>query len=390
MAIRFQRRIRIAPGVNVNFSRSGLGLSVGPRGFSFSAGPGGVYRNIGLPGTGLSHREKIGGGRRSRSDRQRSESTVQVSVEIDSDGQMQFRLPEGAPAPQALIRRVRESEPQLIDQLISNAVEKLNQELQACLAVHLSTPAPVYQPLEVLSELPEEPAKPILNVPGFWDRLFLRTRKIGEENALLLQRYDDAMEEWRDAVRAFDTFAAEVKELNIRVQAGDVDAQSKALESRFGDVVWAKPTDILFDFGDDATTISLDIDLPSLEELPAREALPPARGVNIRWRQRSSAQMRRDFCYLSHATLFRVAGEVFAALPRVRQVTVSGFTQQLDPSKGRVSEFYILSARIERSGWETINFSNLDAIDVQAALECFHLIRDMTRGNELRAITPLP
>ncbi|WP_094461910.1 DUF4236 domain-containing protein [Pannonibacter phragmitetus] len=103
MAIRFQRRIRIAPGVNVDFSRSGLGLSVGPRGFSFSAGPGGVYRNIGLPGTGLSHREKIGGGRRSRSDRQRSESTVQVSVEIDSDGQMQFRLPDGAPAPQALI-----------------------------------------------------------------------------------------------------------------------------------------------------------------------------------------------------------------------------------------------------------------------------------------------
>ncbi|MBW1922508.1 MAG: DUF4236 domain-containing protein [Deltaproteobacteria bacterium] len=39
MAFRFWRRIRIAPGVTLNLSKSGGSLSFGPRGAKFTIGP---------------------------------------------------------------------------------------------------------------------------------------------------------------------------------------------------------------------------------------------------------------------------------------------------------------------------------------------------------------
>src|SRR5690554_1935012 len=61
MAFRFQRRIRLAPGVRLNLSKRGLGLSVGPRGASLSMGPRGVHGHAGIPGTGLAYRRKLSG-----------------------------------------------------------------------------------------------------------------------------------------------------------------------------------------------------------------------------------------------------------------------------------------------------------------------------------------
>ncbi|RMG47016.1 MAG: DUF4236 domain-containing protein [Acidobacteria bacterium] len=53
MAFRFWRRVRIAPGVTLNFSRSGVSASIGPRGAKFTAGPRGRRVTFGIPGTGL-------------------------------------------------------------------------------------------------------------------------------------------------------------------------------------------------------------------------------------------------------------------------------------------------------------------------------------------------
>jgi hypothetical protein len=59
MGLRFRRRIKIIPGVHLNISRSGISTSVGVRGASVTLGKRGTYGNIGLPGTGISYRERI-------------------------------------------------------------------------------------------------------------------------------------------------------------------------------------------------------------------------------------------------------------------------------------------------------------------------------------------
>lgn len=58
MGLRFQRRIRIAPGLHLNLSGSGVGFSAGRLGFHVGIDarrrP---YFSAGIPGTGLSVRE---------------------------------------------------------------------------------------------------------------------------------------------------------------------------------------------------------------------------------------------------------------------------------------------------------------------------------------------
>ena len=50
---RLFRRIRIAPGLRVNLSKSGASVSIGRRGAWYTMGPRGQRMTVGAPGTGL-------------------------------------------------------------------------------------------------------------------------------------------------------------------------------------------------------------------------------------------------------------------------------------------------------------------------------------------------
>jgi len=71
IGFRFLRRIKIAPGVTLNLSKSGGSLSFGPRGAKFTIGPRGKRATVGIPGTGLFYTTTLpsarSGGRRSAS-----------------------------------------------------------------------------------------------------------------------------------------------------------------------------------------------------------------------------------------------------------------------------------------------------------------------------------
>ena len=61
MGFRFQRRIRIVPGVRLNLSKSGLGGSIGRTGLRLGIdAKRRKYFSAGLPGTGLSYRTFFG------------------------------------------------------------------------------------------------------------------------------------------------------------------------------------------------------------------------------------------------------------------------------------------------------------------------------------------
>ena len=61
MGLRFQRRVRIAPGVRLNLSKSGVGVSVGRSGLRIGMdATRRKFFSVGLPGTGLSYRTFFG------------------------------------------------------------------------------------------------------------------------------------------------------------------------------------------------------------------------------------------------------------------------------------------------------------------------------------------
>ena len=57
---RFWRRVKIAPGVSINFSKSGPSVSLGPRGAKVTVGRRGVRQTIGIPGTGFYATRQLG------------------------------------------------------------------------------------------------------------------------------------------------------------------------------------------------------------------------------------------------------------------------------------------------------------------------------------------
>ena len=67
MAWKYRKRIKIAPGVTINVSRSGVSTTIGTKGASVNIGKNGTYLNTGIPGTGIYDRQRIGGGTNRRS-----------------------------------------------------------------------------------------------------------------------------------------------------------------------------------------------------------------------------------------------------------------------------------------------------------------------------------
>ena len=85
----FRRRIRLIPGVRLNVSKSGLSASVGIRGASVTlGGRGGTYTNVGIPGTGLYSRTRVGGGK---------SKTVYQTDEEDFESRNLEELSSGSP-----------------------------------------------------------------------------------------------------------------------------------------------------------------------------------------------------------------------------------------------------------------------------------------------------
>jgi len=67
MGFRFWRRVRIAPGVTLNLSKSSGSLSFGPRGAKYTVGSRGRRATVGIPGTGLFYTTSTSKGSRRKS-----------------------------------------------------------------------------------------------------------------------------------------------------------------------------------------------------------------------------------------------------------------------------------------------------------------------------------
>ena len=77
MTFRFWQRVKIAPGVTLNLSKSGGSLSFGPRGAKVTVGSRGKRATVGIPGTGLFYTTNLPSG---RSGSRRNASSVAPAV----------------------------------------------------------------------------------------------------------------------------------------------------------------------------------------------------------------------------------------------------------------------------------------------------------------------
>jgi len=393
--------VKIAPGVRLNLSKSGVGVSVGVRGASVSVGPRGAYVNVGLPGTGISYREKIGGLKRKAAGRgggvgggrgtsARSVEFEELEISLDDHGSLVLRDPSGEPLPPGVDRRVRSEYAAELRGWLEERCAEWNRELEAVLNVHLATPAPdrgIELEVRPFAEpWPEAPPPPEL---GFFDRLVpSRRERIEREAEEAQRRYEDALADWERRRAAHEAAEARRRAEFEEGRRRDPVVMESLLAEAFAGIEWPRETVVSFEIEMREQTVYLDVDLPEIEDLPVAEASVAGRGLRLVVKERSEAQLRRDYARHVHGVLFRLAGEVFAVLPSIESVVVSGYTQRVDPATGRENDEYLLSARVTRAAWAEIDFGALAQVDLVAAFERFELRRDMARSGIFRAIEP--
>lgn len=396
MGLRFRRSLKLAPGVRLNLSKSGLGVSVGVRGASVSVGPRGAYANVGIPGTGISYREKLGGKAGSVGSRRGAGAMSSptgfggVAISLDDRGAVVLSDHAGNPLPPQLDRQVRGTQGAELRRWLEERCAAVNAELDAILNLHLDTPAPDGGPKFEARDF-VEPA-PVAAAPrevGLLGRIFRSAREgVEREEVEARRRHEEEVAEWaarRAAHEAAESRRWEEFEVGRR---GDSAAMETLLAESFSGIEWPRETQVSFEIELAERAVYLDVDLPELEDLPTAEASVAGRGLRLVVKERSATQARRDYAWHIHAVLFRLVGEVFALLPSIELVVVSGYSQRPDTTTGRVNDEYLLSARVARWPWRAIDFGALDVVEVPAAFERFELRRAMTKTGIFKAIEP--
>lgn len=389
--MRFRRSIKLAPGFRLNLSGSGLSASVGPRGASMTFGRRGTFFNAGIPGTGLSSRQRIGGSQSASSAPVPTNKVrISASVTVSDEGVVEYRDADGKPLPEFWVSRAKRQNGAAIREMLEGACAKINAAGRAAAEIHIDTPDPTIRPTYTMAAFEEpEPKPPRPKSHGFLGWLFKGVAKrIDAENAAAIDEFEKRLAAWGAEKEDFLAEERARKRMIEEEILTDTGAMAAWLEELFQSLAWPRETNVAFEVQEGGRKVMLDVDLPEVEDMPKRSASLPSKGYKITMKDISAAQIQKQYMAHVHGLGFRIIGEVFAALPTVQLVVLSGYSQRPDKASGAVADEYLYSVRVDRDGWQHIEFANLAAVDVTQALTKFELRRDMTKVGVFRPIEP--
>jgi hypothetical protein len=275
LGTRFRKSFKIAPGVRLNASLTGLSATLGPRGASLGVSSRGVYSNLGIPGSGISHRSRISG-------------------------------PARRPTSRELDREMNE---QLRQQAQVEATA-INDEIDRVLRVHASTPDP-FSPVGYSRDLaPPEPARPEFKSVWFLPRLIRPWREsIERQNLEVDARYRQAFTKWEEQKAAHDEHEHRKHWLYTEGRLTDPEAKQDLLCSRLSEFKWPRETAVSLQIEDAGRVLLMDVDLPEIEDMPRDEARLGRGAGSVSVKTLSESRVRKIYMEHIHAVGFRLTGE---------------------------------------------------------------------------------
>lgn len=440
MALRFRRSIRIAPGVTLNLGKKGVSVSAGPKGASVTLGKNGLWGNIGLPGTGLSYRTRLGGNpaqrARQAAARAREEQRQQLllgglaslQISLDEKGQLLLADNTGRALTPSEKRQVWQQLGAELARWLAVAMEDINGDMALILTIHHYIQAPASQVpsyhiahFNELAPLPPTvqnkaaaPARPELKL-RFWDYCWPgRVAKLQLAQHVVEQGWQQAVTDWQgrcaeqEALAAKhllqyqsdhqawlatkSAYAAEQAQIAAAFSArlnNDTELVAELLEQALVALDWPRETLVSFELQLNQGRVFLDVDLPEIEDLPKQSASLGADQKRLLIKAKSARQLREEYACHVHAIVLRLVGLVFALLPEMKEVVVSGYSQRLNAATGHIDDDYLLSVLFTQAQYSGLNFKQLDRLDPILVLEQAQLVRKMTTTGMFSPITPL-
>ncbi len=430
--MRFRRRVRILPGLSLNFSKSGVSVSAGIPGLSITSGKRGVYLNAGIPGTGIYDRKRLDvpAPPPARAPGGAGPGLPGVdggyTLVLDGEGKLEIEDASGLTVSDPAVLRHLHRQPGFKD-LVRDLGERLQKQLEAATAdfveIYRKTPplvttASVQAQLAALEpdafeaepfagprpseedlrkELAAE-AEARIHDLRFWS-LGRRRREFVERE--LPRAVAARMKGWEGAKAGHDAAeAARRKTFETAAQAqyekrrghllavlnGDPAVVEASMDTFLGDLKLAEELSVDHQYDAADRTIRLDVALPGPESLPQREARLLVSG-KVSVREKSDPEKRREYATAVCGLAFYFAGHAFNTSPAVRAVEVSGHVRRASPATGLIGSAYLYSVRFDRD-----RFARLDvpALDPMEALQGFDHRIHILASAEMKPVQPFP
>jgi hypothetical protein len=313
-----------------------------------------------------------------------------MTCAIDDNGVLTFSDSAGNPMPEHLVEAAKKQNKEAILGLIQRKCDEINEQVEALGRLHHDTPTPQEKPQFVAPAFEDErPALPQPRALGLLDKLLAgRRRKKQEADARDEAAYREKLREWEQRKAEFDKLVAKRRHFIEELIYTEVPSMEAHLEETLQEIVWPRETLVAVDIQDGGARVLLDVDLPELEDMPNKTAAVPSRGLRLSVKELAASKVQKLYSDHVHGIIFRIIGEVFAALPTARSVTASGYSQRRDPATAQTRDDYLLSVAVSRDAWEQIDFRNVAAVDATEALARFDLRREQLKSGALRTITP--
>lgn len=406
MGWRFRRTIKVAPGIRLNVSKSGVSTTIGSRGASVNIGKRGVYRNLSIPGTGLYRRDKISGGapaQRKAKTRQPANSTIakqEVSVSrqqvrLYGNTQMDVQPSKGERQPFDPSAQMLEIWRSASTPSSSEALEK---QLQA-LKPERYTKAVYHVPAPRLVDLEEELSREAdehIHTLAFWKSYRMKDAYVKEH---IVEKYQQKYDEWESQRRAFEEGEAkqerfqneayekvytEKRDILVARLEGKTELLSGEIERILTESSIPLRKRISCKVRCSTNAVLIDVQLPPTGLFPSEELVSLKSGTT-KTKPKTQKRTREEYaCYMFSLVAY-FAAKVFDVSPAIEQIIISAHAVR-ENKAGEEADEYIYSGRFLRDSLCSAIVEGTDPEDLCLSVDgqC-----NMTKTKIFKAIQPI-
>lgn len=346
MGLNFRKSIKIAPGVRMNFSTRGVGVSAGVKGLRYSVNSRGQRRTTAsIPGSGISYSSYSSSGRKYKSSaQQQRQQLARQQKEIAKHEELQLAQFE-------------------VD-LYNNSIELIHSIHKECddsfdwpEIRHYRHPHHTHEKghFEIDAQQKLDAFK-----PSMMQKLLKTAEK--EEEKLQLAVTQARQED----VKEFDELKRTIRLAN-RILQQDIDAYFDIIEE-------LSPLDDLLEFGSGFEFFIADPKVLEVEYHVHAKNVVPTQVKSLTKTGKLSVKDMSKTMYFDIlqdyvcSCAIRIARDMFAILP-FQTVAVHAMDEILDTATGRTEIVPILSVKFERGVLNSLNFDAIDCSDAMTNFE---------------------
>jgi hypothetical protein len=427
----FRKRIKIAKGLNLNLSGSGLSLSAGVRGASATFGKNGTYLNTGIPGTGLYNRSKISSNLNNQNTNSLSKNSnsqqdeIDVNIKLDEKGNPIIIIEDKNGRildDESLIRKIKKSDSykNAVTDLINSRKNSIDEETEKFINIFKFTPEIITEErvqtelnnlkaetysrkkydiskpqIEIVKSELETIAKARIKKIFFWKNKNLR-KDFVEEN--LQKTFLEKTEDWESKNKAFNENENNIKitkdkeyledfktvktELEKILSGNNIYIESK-IESIISEITL--PVEFTLDYEYSEQNLKIDLDLPEIEDMPTDKASILSSG-KISIKSKTQKELKQEYSQCVCGIAFFLAGTFYNISPKIENIIISGYTQRLNKINGKIEDQYIYSIKFTREIFSTLNIKEINSLD---AVVNFENNLNVSANFEFKTINPL-